>query len=119
MNNRQPSKCDLFEMLPTLGKVQCVLLKIFSYLIRQSALNIQYLIYRIYTQSQYSLIFLHANKLPKPNKLRKPKVKFHNIKFKRNMVLTQKLKCHIECIYTIVLISIFNYLNNSCASPPP
>lgn len=104
MNNRRPSKCDLFEMLPTLGKVQCVLLKIFSYLIRQSALNIQYLIYRIYTQSQYSLIFLHANKLPNPNKLRKPKAKFHNIKFKRNMVLTQKLMCQIECILQYILL---------------
>lgn len=111
MNNRQPSKCDLFEMLPTLGKVQYVLSKIFSYLIRQSALNIQYLIYRIYTQSQYSLIFLHANKLPKPNKLRKPKAKFHDLKFERNMVLTQKLKCQIEFMYTIVLISIFNSIN--------
>lgn len=100
MNNRRPSKCDLFEMLPTLGKVQCVLLKIFSYLIRQSALNIQYLIYRIYIHNRN----LHANKLPKPNKLRKPKAKFHNIKFKRNMVLTQKLMCQIECILQYILL---------------
>lgn len=68
-------------------------------------------IQNIYTQSQYSLIFLHANKLPKPNKLRKPKAKFHDLKFERNMVLTQKLKCQIEFMYTIVLISIFNSIN--------
>lgn len=77
MFNRQPSKCDLFEKLPKMGKVQYVLLGDFL-IFNQAKCYQYYLIHRTYPNA-IIIIFLNANKLPKPNNLSKPTTKFHNM----------------------------------------